>query len=261
MVFSSHWAAACGAAQVQPVRLHRHQPGLHVPVAAELIPADLGIRAQHQVGPGGVGARRPAACAPAPQQGHAAEHAGLAGPGRGAAGRRPVLRRVPQGGQDVHAPRLQLRGLRVLVLVDHVLAEAFGHQLLRLGLHPGGHERGQVEPGVAVQGELVPHGLERRVGQQTVLRQPVPGHGEVQFADVDRVDLELVILLLDLPVQCHAAPSLTRSSLLRTSYPGPGGLIRLVDALLTSAPRSGRLPGRMSARTACQAGWGHAPSG
>jgi hypothetical protein len=60
----------------------------------------------------------------------------------------------------------------------------------------------------------------------------------VQFADVDRVDLDLV-LLLDLPVQCHAAPSLARSSLLGwllrlellrlgpaaedTGYPGPGG--------------------------------------
>ena len=35
------------------------------------------------------------------------------------------------------------------------LAAALGHQLLGLRLHPGGHERGQVEPGVAVQDELV----------------------------------------------------------------------------------------------------------
>jgi hypothetical protein len=167
---------------------------------------------------------------------------------------------VPQAGQDVHAPRFQLRGLRVLVFVDHVLAEAFGHQLDRLGLHPGGHERGQVEPGVAVQGELVPHGLERRVGQQPVLRQPVPGHGEVQFADVEGVDLHFVVLLVDLPVQCHAAPSLARSSL-RTSYPGRRGLICLVDGVLTSDADLAEWPGRTSARIACQAGWGHAPSG
>ena len=195
------------AAQVQPVRLHRHQPRLHLPVAAELLPADLDVRAHDQVGPGSVGAGRAAAGPPAPQQRHPPEHAGLAGAGGGAAGRRPVLRRVPEAGQDVHAPRFQLRSLRVLVFVDHVLAEALGHQLRRLRLHPRGDERGQVEPGVAVQGQLVPHSLERRVGQQPVPREPVPGHREVQFADVDRVDLDLV-LLLDLPVQCHAAPSL-----------------------------------------------------
>jgi hypothetical protein len=82
----------------------------------------------------------------------------------------------------------------------------------------------------------------------------------VQFADVDGVDLHFVILLLDLPVQCHAAPSLARSSL-RTSYPGPSGLIRLVDGVLTPAADLAQWPGRTSAWTGCQAGWGHAPSG
>ena len=41
------------------------------------------------------------------------------------------------------------------------LSSALGHQPHGLGLHPGGHERGQVEPGVAVQHELVVHQLRR----------------------------------------------------------------------------------------------------
>jgi hypothetical protein len=63
---------------------------------------------------------------------------------------------VPQVRQDVHAAALQLSRLRILILVDHVLAEALSHQLLGLRLHPGGHERRQVEAGIAVQDQLVP---------------------------------------------------------------------------------------------------------
>jgi hypothetical protein len=43
--------------------------------------------------------------------------------------------------------RLDLRRLRVLVLVDHVLVEALGHQLVGLRFHPGGDERGRVQAG------------------------------------------------------------------------------------------------------------------
>ncbi len=45
-----------------------------------------------------------------------------AGAGRGAS------RRMPQVGQDVDATPFQFGGLRVLILVDHVLAEALRHQ-------------------------------------------------------------------------------------------------------------------------------------
>ena len=47
------------------------------------------------------------------------------------------------------------RGGRVLVLVDHVLVERLGHQLLGLGVHPGGDERGEVQPRAAVEHQLV----------------------------------------------------------------------------------------------------------
>jgi hypothetical protein len=58
---------------------------------------------------------------------------------------------VPEVGEDVDAARLQFRGLRVLILVDHVLVQALGHELHRLGFHPGGDERGEVQLGVPVQ--------------------------------------------------------------------------------------------------------------
>ena len=84
--------------------------------------------------------------APAPQQRHPGEHARLAGPRGGSAGRVAPVRRVPQVGQDVDTAGLQHRGLRVLILVDHVLVERRGHQCPGLGIHPGGDEGRQVEP-------------------------------------------------------------------------------------------------------------------
>jgi hypothetical protein len=85
------------------------------------------------------------------------------------------------------------------------LASALGHQLLGLGLHPGGDERGQVEPGVAVQDELVADHLERGARQHAVRGQPVPGDLGPQLLDVDRVDVELVVLAgpVHLSVQRH----------------------------------------------------------
>ena len=61
------------------------------------------------------------------------------------------------------AARLELGGLRVLVLVDHVLVEALGHQPLGLRLHPRGDERREVQPRVAVEHQLVVDDLVRDV--------------------------------------------------------------------------------------------------
>jgi hypothetical protein len=69
-----------------------------------------------------------------------------------------------------HAAGLELGGLRVLVFVDHVLVEALGHELLGLGLHPRGHERGHVQPGVAVEHQLVVDDLVRDVARQLPVR-------------------------------------------------------------------------------------------
>ena len=114
--------------EVEAVALHRHQARLDVPVAAELLPADLDVDAHDQVRSVGRLAGRAHPLAPAPLERQPAEHRGLARAGRRAAGRLLVVGRVPQVRDDVHAARLDLRRLRVLVLVDHVLVGGLGHQ-------------------------------------------------------------------------------------------------------------------------------------
>jgi hypothetical protein len=179
-----------GDAQVVPARHHGDEPGLDVPVPAELLPADLDVAAHDEVRPGRVQAGRTALGAPPPQQRHAAEHARLARPG-GRAADRLLVRGVPQVPEDVHAAVLELGGLRVLVLVDHVLGRALGHELFGLRLHPCRDERGQVQPGVSVENELVPDDLQRGARQGAVLRQPEPGNLAAFLTEVHRVDIQL----------------------------------------------------------------------
>ena len=97
--------------------------------------------------------------APAPLQGHAAQHGRLAGAGGGAAQGVGGIRRVPQVGQHVHTAAFDLGRLRVFVLVDHVLVDALVHQLVDFRLYPGLAEGGQVLARVAVQHQLVMHHL------------------------------------------------------------------------------------------------------
>ena len=115
--------------------------------------------------------RRPAAL-----QRHPAEHRGLAGAGRRAADRGRVARRGPQAGDHLHAAALELRRLGVLVLVDHVLVEALVHEPAGGRLHPGRHERREVQPRVAVEHQLVVDDLVGAVGRHLLL-------GELQARD------------------------------------------------------------------------------
>jgi hypothetical protein len=48
--------------------------------------------------------------------------------------------------------------------VDHVLVERLGHQLLGLRVHPGGDKRHEVQPGAAVEHQLVVDELVCRSG-------------------------------------------------------------------------------------------------
>ena len=179
-----------GRAELVAARLQRDVPGLDVPVPAELLPADLDVRAHDHVRPVGRHAGRLAPGAPAPQQRHAAEHARLARPG-GRAADRLVVRRVPQVAEDVHAAVLKLGGLRVLVLVDHVLLSALGHQRLGLWLHPRGDEGREVQPGVAVEDELITDDLKGRARQDAVLRQLEPGYFAALLPEVHGIYVDL----------------------------------------------------------------------
>ena len=130
-----------GADRVLVLR-ERDDPRLHVEVAAELLPDHVHVAAEDEVGPVHGLARRLAALAPVPLQRQRAEHDRLGGALRARPGRLP--RRVEQVGQHPDAALLDLRGARVLGVVDEVAVEVLGDDPLRLGLHPGGHERGEV---------------------------------------------------------------------------------------------------------------------
>src|SRR5262249_28070810 len=89
------------------------------------------------------------------------------------------------------------RRLRVLVLVDHVLVERLGDQPGGLRLHPRGDERRHVQPGVAVERELVVDDLVRRVGVHGRVRHAVP-RDAVELAETRalRADREGVVRAL-----------------------------------------------------------------
>ena len=159
--------------QREAIALHRDEAHLDVPVVGELLPADLDVDAHHQVRLVGRLALRLALVLPAALERQTAEHRGFARAGGRAAGRLQRVGGVPQPAQDVHAARLDLRGLRILVLVDHVLVEALGHQRPGLRLHPGRHERREVQPRVAVDHQLVVDDLVGDVGRQLARREGV----------------------------------------------------------------------------------------
>ncbi len=170
----------------EPVALHRHESHLDVPVVRELLPADLHVDPHHDVGPV---RRLPLGCTlllPASLEREPAEHRRLARSGRRAAGRLVGVRGVPEVGEDVDAAHLDLGGLRVLVLVDHVLVEALGHEPLGLRLHPGRDERRDVEPRVPVEHQLVVDDLVGDVGRHLAVRERVTRDGRGLEVEVRR---------------------------------------------------------------------------
>ena len=88
---------------------------------------------------------------------------------------------MPQVGQHPHTAPLQLRGLRILVLVDDVLVQRHRHQGPHLGLGPRGAERRQVHPRHTVEHQLV---LDEGVGAPRIhgrVREPVLGRAGAQL--------------------------------------------------------------------------------
>ncbi len=120
---------------------------------------------------------------------------------------------MPEAGEHVHAATLELRGLRVLILVDDVLVDRLGHEPLRLRIHPGSDERREVEACVAVEHQLVVHDLVREVGWQLALREMQLGNrAGFTGARVERVDLDgrvrrIVAPVMDRHVQSPSAIS------------------------------------------------------
>src|SRR5215213_8909123 len=118
------------AVQVETVSLHRYVAGLDLEVVAELLPADLDVYAYYHVRPICALSCSASPLLPAAFEGQSPEHGGFAGARGRASGRGIGVGGVPQAAEHVDAAHLQLGRLWVLVLVDHVLVEALGHQLL-----------------------------------------------------------------------------------------------------------------------------------
>ena len=175
--------------EVEAVALHRHEPHLDVPVVGELLPADLDVDPHHEVRLVRRLALGLAPFLPPALEREAAQHRRLARPGRRTSGRLTRVGRVPEVAQDRDTARLELGRLRVLVLVDHVLVEALGHQLLGLRLHPRRDERGHVEPRVAVEHQLVVDDLVRDVRRHLAGWELITGNRS--FAAEQRIDREL----------------------------------------------------------------------
>jgi hypothetical protein len=73
---------------------------------------------------------------------------------------------MPEVGQNPQATLFQISGLGILILVDEILFSTFLHQAAGLGLHPGANEGGQIEPGVAIEEQMV---VDELIG-------PIPAH-------------------------------------------------------------------------------------
>jgi hypothetical protein len=164
----------------QTFAFERNLAQLDVPIAGELVPADL-HRAGNQIRLVDRLAGGFSLALPAPLHGHTTKHRRFARTGRRAADGVRRRRRVPEIGEHMHAAGLDFGGLRVLVLVDHVLVHALIHQLMDFGLGPGLTEGRQVLPRVAVEHQLV---MDHRVGMARIVfrrRKFVLGHADRQI--------------------------------------------------------------------------------
>ena len=184
--------------QPQRVALERNLANFDVEISREFFPAHLhrpADKVRLRIGLAG----GDAPLAPSPFQRQSAEHAGLARSCGRATEALPCARRVPEIGDQMHAAVLDLGGLRILVLVDHVLVDRLRHQLAHFRLRPGRAEGRQILAGVAVEKQFVVHKIvdRRRSGgalREAVSRQPpVRRVGRVHVVDFRRARTRLIL--------------------------------------------------------------------
>ena len=185
------WLHVLGADRVL-VLLQRDDPRLDVEVAAELLPHDVHVAAEHEVGTIGPLAGRLAPRAPLPLQRQRAQHDRLGGSLRARAGR--LSGGVVEVGEHADAALLDLRRLRILGVIDEVHLQGFVDHPTRLGLHPRRHERRQVAHRQAVEHHFLAHQAHRFLGGHPDLRKFVVRRGLEQEA-VAVLALEFLDLL------------------------------------------------------------------
>ena len=160
------WRDVVGADRVLALG-ERHDPRLDVEVATELLPHHVDVTTEDQVRLVHREVRGLPALLPLPLQGQGAEHDRLRRALGAAAGGLP--RRVEEIGKHPHAALLDLRGDRVLRVVDEVGVQVLRDDPLRLRLHPRGDEGGQVALRVALHGEVLAHQAHRVHGTHAAL--------------------------------------------------------------------------------------------
>ena len=177
--------------------------------------------------------------APPPLHRQPGQHHRLAGPDRrhpGGAGRVVVAQilGVEKVGDHADAALLDRGGGRVFVLVDHVLVERLGHQLLGLGIHPRRHERRQVQPAAAVEHQFVVDEPISGVGVHTFIGHPQRGdRRHRQPPGVRRGDLWSVSSLArhgkSFPIERRWPPGHGRECVTPTSVPDAAPGLRRTD--------------------------------
>ena len=84
---------------------------------------------------------------------------------------------MEERGDHGHTAGLDCGGRRVLVLIDHVLVERLGHQLLGFRVHPRRDECRQIQPGTPVEHEFVVDEAVGRSGFHGVIGQSQRRYG------------------------------------------------------------------------------------
>ena len=163
-----------------------------VEVAAELLPHDVDVAAEDEVGAIGRLAGGLAALAPLPLQRQRAEHDRLGGALGARAGR--LSGRVEEVGEHADAALLDLGRLWVLGVVDEVHLQRRVDDPVGLGLHPGRHERREVAHGEAVEDHFLADQAHRFLGGHPHLGKFVVRRGLEQEA-VAELALQFLYLL------------------------------------------------------------------
>ena len=177
---------------------HVNAAQLDVEVARELVPDDLHVGPRHDVRLVGRLALGSAAGAPVPLERESGQHHGL----RRADGRgtdRGLSRGIgiEEVGDDRDAAALKISGLRVLGCVNEIDGHRLHHQLARLRVHPGRHERREVEQGVAVERQIVMNDLVRGIRSHLSLGQrPLRDRSDHRTRPIEGRDLGVVLLVL-----------------------------------------------------------------
>ena len=159
---------------------HRDFTHFNIPIAAELVPADLD-RAAYQVGlVNGFAGGFPAG-SPAPQGGHASKHACFTGTDSGTTNRLFILAGIPKIGNNGSATHLNSGCLGIFILVNHVLVNAEIHQHPDLLFIPGLAEGCKILAGIAVQHQFIGHQLESVLRAHRIIRELILGEKVICF--------------------------------------------------------------------------------